>query len=298
MNKIIINFTPTGMIPKKIDTPYVPISPEEIIRDVEAACELGISMVHLHARNNDDQTPSHRKEIYSEIIAGIRSFAPELIICVSTSGRVINDFETRSDVLSLEENFKPDMASLTLSSLNFNRGASVNEPSMILSLADRMKEKGIKPELEVFDLGMVNYFNYLIQKGLLSPPYYANLILGNIACAQADLLHIGCMLKDFNEDTIFSLGAVGAAQLKLNSLAIAMGWGVRVGLEDNYWYDETRSRLATNLDLIKRIHEIILANEKVFMSPKELRQKLKLEEGFGKYGVASINPDTSGIRPK
>jgi 3-keto-5-aminohexanoate cleavage enzyme len=286
MDKIIINFTPTGIIPKKTDTPHVPISPEEIIRDVETACALGISMVHLHARNSDDQSSSNRKEIYGEIIAGIRSFAPELIICVSTSGRIINNFESRSDVLSLEDNLKPDMASLTLSSLNFNKSASINEPSTILALAGRMKEKGIKPELEIFDLGMVNYFNYLIKKGLLSPPYYANLILGNIACAQGDLLHIGCMIKDFHEGTFFSLGAVGNAQLKINSLAIAMGWGVRTGLEDNYWHDETRSKLTTNLELLKRIHEIIAANEKVFMSPQELRQKLHLEAGFGRYGAA------------
>jgi uncharacterized protein (DUF849 family) len=289
MDKIIVNFTPTGMLPKKKDTPHVPISPEEIIRDVEAACELGISMVHLHARNSGDQTSSHQKEIYSEIIAGIRRFAPELIICVSTSGRTINVFEARSDVLSLEEGLKPDMASLTLSSLNFNKSASINEPSMILSLAGRMKENGIRPELEVFDIGMVNYFNYLIKKGLLFPPFYANLILGNIACAQGDLLHIGCMLKDFPEDTFFSLGAVGEPQLKINSLAVAMGWGVRVGLEDNYWYDDARSKLATNISLLERVHKIISANEKVCMSSKELRKKLNLEPGFGRYGIAGTH---------
>jgi uncharacterized protein (DUF849 family) len=289
MDKIIVNFTPTGMLPRKKDNPYVPILPEEIIRDVEAACALGISMVHLHARNRDDQTSSHQKGIYSEIIAGIRRFAPELIICVSTSGRAINIFEARSDVLSLKEGLKPDMASLTLSSLNFNKSASINEPFMILSLAERMKENGIRPELEVFDIGMVNYFNYLVKKGFLFPPYYANLILGNIACAQGDLLHIGCMVKDFPKDTFFSLGAVGEPQLKINSLAVAMGWGVRVGLEDNYWYDDARSKLATNISLLKRVHKIILANEKVSMSSKELRQKLNLEPGFGRYGIAGFH---------
>jgi len=286
MDKIIVNFTPTGMIPRKSETPYVPIRPAEIIRDVEEAWKMGISIVHLHARNSDDQTPSFRKEIYGEIIAGIRQFAPELIICVSTSGRLVNSFEARSDVLSLEGDLKPDMASLTLSSLNFNKNASVNEPGMIVSLAERMKENGIRPELELFDLGMVNYFNYLSKKGVLVPPYYANLILGNIACAQGDLLHIGCMLNDVPEGTTFSLGAVGNAQLKMNSLAIAMGWGVRVGLEDNYWYDEARTKLAANTELLKRVHDIISANEKAVMPSKELRKKLDLEPGFGRYGIS------------
>lgn len=287
MDKIIVNFTPTGMIPKKTDTPHVPISPEEIIRDVETAWELGISMVHLHARNSEDQTPSYRKEIYGEIISGIRQFAPELIICVSTSGRYANNIEARAEVLSLEGNLKPDMASLTLSSLNFNKSTSINEPSMIISLAKRMKEKGIRPELEVFDLGMVNYLKYLIKKGLLDAPYYANLILGNIACAQADLLHIGCLINDFPEGTIFSLGSVGDTQLKMNSLAIAMGWGVRVGIEDNYWYDVNRTKLTTNIELLNRIHEIVIANEKVIMPSKELRQMLGLEPGFGRYGIVA-----------
>ncbi len=286
MNPIIVNFTPTGMIPRLTDTPYVPITPEEIIRDVQEAWELGISMVHLHARDRVDQTPRHQKELYHEIIAGIRQFAPELIICVSTSGRSVNEWGARSDVLSLEGDVKPDMASLTLSSLNFNQSASINEPAMIQSLAKRMYEQGIQPELELFDLGMVNYCHYLIKKGYLSPPYYANIILGNVACAQADMLHIGCMINDLPEETLFALGAVGQAQLKINALAIAMGWGVRVGIEDNYWYDDARTQLAANITFLQRIHRIISANEHAVMTSQELRHKLNLAPGYGRYGTA------------
>ena len=293
---IIVNFTPTRMLPRKRETPHVPISPAEIVRDVEAACRLGISMVHLHARN-DDETPGYRKEIYGEMIAGIRAFSPELVICVSTSGRVHNTLAARADVLALDGPLKPDMASLTLSSLNFNRTASVNEPSVILALAGMMKERGIRPELELFDLGMVNYFGYLVKKELLAPPYYANLILGNIACAQADLLHIGCMVRDFPAGTLFSLGGVGTPQLTVNSLAVAMGWGVRVGLEDNYWYDEARTTLATNASLLGRVHRIIAAGEKEVMPPGELRARLRLEPGFGRYGTAGA-PEAPPPHPK
>ena len=81
------------------------------------------------------------------------------------------------------------MASLTLSSLNFNKKASINEPDAIIALAQEMADKGIKPELEIFDLGMANYANYLLDKGILKPPLYANVILGNIACAQPDLAY-------------------------------------------------------------------------------------------------------------
>jgi 3-keto-5-aminohexanoate cleavage enzyme len=283
MNKVIINFTPTGMIPMKADTPYVPVSVQEIVNEVKAAVDLGITMVHLHARD-DQGLPTSDKETFAQIIQGIREFAPELILCVSTSGRIHNDFETRSQVLLLEGPLKPDMASLTLSSLNFNKTASISTPDTILSLAKLMKEKGIKVELEVFDLGMANMIKYLIKKELIQEPYYVNLILGNIATAQTDLLSIGVLINDLPEDAFVSLGAVGNDQLKANALAIACGYGVRVGLEDNYWYDQERTVLATNISLLKRIHTLIDAHQKTVMTSKELRAKLHLNPGHGHYG--------------
>ena len=114
----------------------------------------------------------------------------EIILGVSTSGRNYPEFEKRSEVLEIKGPHKPEMASLTLSSLNFNRTASMNSPQMIQALVKKMNSYNIKPELEVFDLGMINYAKYLEQKGLLEPPHYFNLIVGNIACAQADLLHV------------------------------------------------------------------------------------------------------------
>lgn len=287
MNKIVINFAPTGMIPQKKDNPYVPITSSEIIEDVKKAYELGITMVHLHARDYETGIPTFKKDIYGEVVSAIREFAPDLIICVSTSGRVNNNYELRAEVLSLEGDVKPDMASLTLSSVNFNKKASINEPETIMALAKEMADRGIKPELEVFDLGMANYANYLVKKGLLTLPLYANIILGNIACAQPDLVHIGCLIKDLPPDTIISLGGVGRAQSLTNSLAVSIGYGVRIGLEDNLWYDEQRIKLANNMDLLRRIIKIIDANEKRVMLPAELRPLLKLKKGFGNYGCQS-----------
>lgn len=272
-NSLIVNFTPTGLIPTKQQTPHVPVTNTEILRDVKEAWELGITMVHLHVRNAA-QEPDYKKEAFAELISGIREFAPELVICVSTSGRSYSDFDKRADVLQLKGDLKPDMASLTLSSLNFNKQASINEPAMIMDLAQEMLDKGIKPELEVFDTGMINYSKYLISKGLLQLPGYFTLILGNIACAQADLLHIGMMIRDLPEPSMFSLGGVGDSQLIVNSLAISMGYGVRVGLEDNLWYDPARTHLATNLELLQRIHSLASANQRQIMPPAQLRAQL------------------------
>jgi len=284
LNKLIINFTPTGIIPTKQMNPHVPISISEIVEDVHEAWQLGISMVHIHARDPISGKPEYKAEIYGEIIEGIRKYAPDLVICVSLSGREFTEFEKRAEPLELSGSLKPDMGSLTLSSVNFNKIASVNEPSMIQALALRMKELGIVPELEVFDTGMINYAHYLAKKALISPPYYFNLILGNIACAQADLLHAGLMIRDLPEGSFWSLGGIGDSQLPINSVAIAIGGGVRIGLEDNIFFDHQRTKLARNIDLLKRIHIIANANERLIMTSNELRRLLNLYDGNGQYG--------------
>ncbi|MEW2921052.1 3-keto-5-aminohexanoate cleavage protein [Muricauda sp. ANG21] len=284
MNKLIINFTPTGMIPTKEMTPFVPVTVNEIVEDVHRAYELGITMAHIHARDEQTGEPTYKKEIYAEIISGIRKYAPDLVICASLSGRNFNTLEKRADVLSLEGGVKPDMGSLTLSSLNFNKVASMNAPSMIEDLATTMMEKGIVPELEVFDVGMINFGKYLLKKKRIKSPLYFNLLFGNIACAQSNLLHTGVMLNDVPEDTLYSIAGIGNTQLMMNSLSIAIGGGVRVGLEDNIWFDANRTQLATNAQLIERIHVIAEANNREIMSPTEFRAKMGMEPGHGSYG--------------
>ncbi|MGE5846557.1 MAG: 3-keto-5-aminohexanoate cleavage protein [Ignavibacteria bacterium] len=273
-NKFIFNFTPTGMIPTKEMTPHVPIRPEEIIKDVLEAVELGINMVHLHAREYDTGFPTYKKEIYEEIICGIRKENKDLVICVSTSGRNFSEFEKRSECLELPGELKPDFGSLTLSSLNFNHQASVNAPQMIKALAQKMLDNNIRPELEAFDLGMINYANYLIGKGLIKPPYYFNLILGNIACAQANLLSLGLMIKELPSGSIWSAGGIGNWQLKMNAMSIVEGGGVRVGLEDNIYFDDDRKQLAENRHLVERIAGIARVLGKIPYSPKEAREIL------------------------
>jgi uncharacterized protein (DUF849 family) len=251
--KFILNFTPTGMIPTKKMTPHVPVEPKEIIEQVLEVADLGANMIHLHARDKKTGAPTFDKEIYAELIAGIRETNKDLVLCVSTSGRDFPEFEKRSACLDLKGDLKPDFGSLTLSSLNFNKQASMNSPQMIQDLAKKMLDNGIRPELEVFDLGMINYAHYLIKKGLIKPPYYFNLILGNIACAQANLLSLGLMEKELPAGSIWSAGGIGASQLKINAISILSGGGVRIGLEDNIFLDEEKTQLATNKQLIERL---------------------------------------------
>jgi uncharacterized protein (DUF849 family) len=272
----ILNFTPTGMIPTKAMTPEVPILPHEIVAQVDEAVALGANMVHLHARDAGTGKPTYHKEIYAEIVGGVRARHPELVICLSTSGRDFPGFDERSACLELEGALKPDFGSLTLSSLNFNAQASMNSPDMIQALAKKMLDRGIKPELEVFDLGMINYAHYLIKKGLIKPPYYFNLILGNIACAQANLLSLGLMIKELPADSVWSVGGIGESQLRMNAIGIVDGGGVRVGLEDNIWYDNERTSLASNRELVARVIEIAKVMGRAPYSHRDARNLLGL----------------------
>jgi 3-keto-5-aminohexanoate cleavage enzyme len=263
---LVVNFTPTGMVPTKAQTPHVPVGPAEIVEQVHEAYEIGITVVHVHARRPDG-TPGYEPEMYAEIFSGIRRHCPGLPICASLSGRTFPEFEKRSAVLEL----RPDMASLTLGSLNFAREASVNSPDMIRMLIEKMDRYGVVPELECFDAGMINYANHLIQKGVLAPPHYFNVIVGNLVGAQADLLQVGMLLRSLPAGAVWSLGGIGAAQLRAHAIAIMEGGGVRVGLEDNLWFDAGRNRLATNAMLLKRVHEVAAYFERSLMAPAEFR---------------------------
>ena len=268
LKELIVNFTPTGMVPTKAMTPHVPITPSEIIEEVHQAYEFGITIAHLHARD-ENGAPTSDKAVYAKIFEGVRKHCPNLIVCLSLSGRRSPEFEKRSEPLELN----PDMASLTLSSLNFAREASMNSPEMIMKLAAKMQECKVMPELEVFDLGMINGAKYLINKYLVKPPYYFNIIFGNVFGMQADLAEMGVAIKQLPDHSTWAFGGIGDAQLPATTAAIAMGGGVRIGLEDNIYFDLNRKELATNMNLLKRVHDLASMFYRPIMTGLEFRQE-------------------------
>jgi 3-keto-5-aminohexanoate cleavage enzyme len=251
--ELIVNFCPTGMIPTKQMTPHVPIAPAEVIEEACGALERGVAIVHLHARDEKGK-PTYRAELYETMILGIRGHFPDAIVCVSCSGRDFPQFERRSEVLELTGAARPDLASLTLTTLDFPTGTSQNAPEMVIALGEKMVARGIKPELECFDFGMINAGNMLIAKGLLGePPYYFNLLLGSRYSVPATARHLSNMVEDLPPESVWSAAGIGLFQLPMNMLAIAMGGHCRVGLEDNIYHDFDRAQLATNLGLVDRI---------------------------------------------
>ena len=246
----IINFAPTGTQTNRYNS-FAPLTSSEIIEEVHQAYEIGITLTHIHAREEDGYENSYKKEIYQKTIEGIRKYCPNLSICVSLSGRLFPEFEKRSEPLEIY----PDMGSLTMSSLNFPKSASINEPDTILMLIEKMKQYGVKPEIECFDSGMLNYTNYLINKGVLTGTNYVNIILGNIYNAQSDLSTISSIIANKPDNSLMCFGGIGKEQLKSNIVGLLYSDGIRIGLEDNLYYENKQK--TTNIDLLKRIHRII-----------------------------------------
>ena len=264
-SKKIINFTPTGTQTTR-ENSFAPLLPNEIIDSVHEANELGISIVHLHARDEITLENTYKKEVYQKIIEGIKKHCPELLICVSLTGRNFSELEKRSEVLQL----LPDMGSLTMSSLNFPSGTSVNQPNMILSLIDEMNKYGVQPEIECFDTGMLNYTNYLISKGKLTPPYHINFILGNIYNGQCDLSNLSSIKVNLPSNSYTCLGGIGDQQLKSNLYGFLEFDGVRIGLEDNLYLKEKKK--TTNIELLKRLHRIMNELDITHYTSKELKE--------------------------
>ena len=273
--KKIVNFTPNGTQPTRTNS-LAPLTVNEIIDEVHHANEVGISIVHLHARDEVTLENTYRKDVYQKIIEGIKKHCPELLICVSLTGRNFPELEKRSEVLQLY----PDMGSLTMSSLNFPTGASINQPEMILSLIQEMDKYGVQPEIECFDSGMLNYTNYLIGKNILKAPYHINVILGNIYNGQCDLGTLSTIKTNLPDNSFTCIGGIGSQQIKSVTYGLLDFDGVRIGLEDNLYYRGREK--ATNVELLKRVHRIMDELDMEHYTSLELKEK-----GYGNKVIGS-----------
>jgi uncharacterized protein (DUF849 family) len=261
------------MIPTKDDTPHVPVTSSEIIKDTIEAYKLGASIVHVHARDEQGK-PTHEKQYFEEIFQGIKEKCPEIIICGTTSGRVNPQVEHRTEVLDLH----PEMASLTVGSLNFPRHPSVNSLETIKKIAKQMNKLNVHPELEIFEAGFVNTAKYLLRKGYLEKPLHFNLLLGSLGTMPAGIRDLVFLVDSLPSGSTWSATGIGRFQTQINAAAILMGGHVRVGIEDSIYYSYPKKELATNTKLVKRI--VRLANElgREIATPTETREMLGLKK--------------------
>ncbi len=268
MEKLIITVAPTGSLPTKKDTPFVPVTPQEVIQDTYSCCNAGASVVHIHARDSE-QKPAHDLAFFTEAVAGIREKC-NVIIQISTGGRAAQGQESRARALSL----KPEMASLTTGSVNFPNSAYVNDPDMIEYLAKTMKDNGIKPELEIFDVSMINNALDLEKKGLVSAPLHFDFVMGLKGAIPFSMKNYVHLMESIPAGSTWTVAGVGRAQLELLPLSILTGGHVRVGLEDNIFY--SKGVLATNVHLVERAVRLAKELGREIATPDEARQILHL----------------------
>lgn len=272
--KVVICLAVNGLLPTRRDSPHLPVTPREVADEVLELCQLGVAMVHLHARDQAGR-PSYKAEDYARIIELIRMEDRAILLSVSTSARLGASLAQRQEVLALDGHCKPDFASLTLGSLNFPRQASINSPDDIMALAASMRAQGIRPELEIFDTGMLNYVRYLESKGLIKPPFWCNLILGGVATAQVSLPEMAALTALLPAGCLWTVGGLGRHQLAANAAALVFGGGVRVGLEDNLWWDQARTAPASNKTLVARVRQLADTLQRPIATPAEIRQWLE-----------------------
>lgn len=245
----IITVAITGSVPRKEDNPAVPITVAEQVESTQEAFEAGATIAHVHVRK-DDQTPTSDPERFARLGEGLRKHCPGMIIQFSTGGRSGKGSE-RGGMLHL----KPDMASLSTGSCNFPTIIYENHPTLIRELADKMKEHGVKPEIEVFDLSMLYQALNLANEGVLTKPLHVQFVFGvkNAMPAIRDVLAFQVsQLNKLMPEATWTAAGIGRHQLEVNRWSLELGGHCRTGLEDNIRLD--RDRLAaSNAELVKRV---------------------------------------------
>lgn len=268
----IITVAITGAVPRKTDNPAVPITPDEQIASTREAFAAGASVVHIHVRN-DDESSSSDVGRFAAVQAGIREACPGMIIQFSTGGRG-RDPSDRAKPLSLN----PDMASLATGSVNFAAQVYDNHPHLVEAMAREMRERGIKPEVEVFDLAMLYAAERLIARDLLRSPPHLQLVLGipNALPARRSLVEFALdELAALMPGATWTAAGIGRHQVEVARWALELGGHVRTGLEDNLKIDKTRLA-ASNAELVAQVAALCTAYGRHPATPGEARAILGL----------------------
>jgi uncharacterized protein (DUF849 family) len=279
----IVTVAITGALPRKAQTPAIPVTPSEQIESTHEAYEAGAAVVHVHVRNKDE-TPSSDPELFAQVQQGVAKHCPGMIIQFSTGGRGRTQSE-RGRALSL----RPDMASLATGSVNFPDRIYENPPQLVEDLARAMLEFDVKPEIEVFDLAMLYNAKELADRGLIKRPVHVQFVLGiphALPVRRRVLEFLISELRDVMPDATWAAAGIGRHQLEVNRWVLELGGHVRTGLEDNIKFD--RERLAkSNAELVARL---------VAMCPDFGRHAARPEEARRILGLAPAGLQASAPR--
>ena len=269
MQKLIITAALTGAEVTRAQQPALPISPEEIAIAAAECAQAGASIVHVHARLSDG-TPTQDKDIYRQIIAEVKKRC-NVIVQVSTGGAVGMTPQERLAPVTL----RPEMATLSMGTVNFGGDVFMNPPGDMEIFAAAMREHGVKPELEIFDSGMLTTVHRWLKKGLLTGPQHFDFVLGipgGMAGTPEALMYLRSQLP---AQSTWTVAGIGPAQLPLGTLAIVLGGHVRVGFEDNVYYRKGELAIS-NAQLVARVARISRELDRAVATPAEARALLGL----------------------
>jgi len=272
--EVIISVATTGGHHGKEANPNLPTQPEEVARDIQACEEAGASMVHLHARDDDGE---NTKDIarYQELRDRIEECCDDIIVNFTTGGGGIYSREERIAPI-LETEPRPEVATVDLGPVNFGQTrTAVNTREQNEEYAERMREAGVKPELELFNPGHIPEAEHLIDEGLLDDPYWATVIFGMQNGMPASPGNLVTFVENLPDPVEWQCLAVGKHQLPMTTMAMAMGGHVRVGMEDNVYY--RKGELAeSNAQLVRRAARIADELNRPVATPADARDLLGL----------------------
>ena len=273
MNPVVIAVAITGSVPRKKDNPAVPTTPSEQIESTHQAFEAGATLVHIHVRN-DDETPSSDPARFAAVQEGVVKHCPGMIIQFSTGGRG-RDQAARGSSLYL----KPDMASLSTGSVNFPTIIYENHPTLVEDLATKMRDNGILPEIEIFDLSHIHGARRLVDAGLMNDRPHVQFVMGVKNAMPAEEHLVDTLLAETKRvlpNATWTAAGIGRNQALVMDWALARGAdAVRTGLEDNIRV--TKDRLAaSNAELVTLAAERIARHGRRVANTTEARQLLGL----------------------
>jgi 3-keto-5-aminohexanoate cleavage enzyme len=272
MEKLIITVGITGSRITRQQTPHIPITPQEIAQSGIEAWRAGASVLHIHVRDPKTGIGTPDVSIFKEVVDRIQS-ETDAVLCLTTSGIPGRNLPILDRLQPLA--LHPELVSFDAGSINMGANVFLNPLEFLETLAKETLEKGIKPELEVFEVGMVYTCIRFLEKGLLKPPLHFQFvlgILGGMPATAKSLLHLSEIIP---QDSTWSVIGIGPGQLPMAMMAMTMGGHVRVGLEDNIYY--SKGILAkSNAQLVERVVRIAKEYEREIATPQESKKILNL----------------------
>lgn len=274
--RVVVTVAPVGAIPTRRDTPYLPISPDEVAEETYRSYQAGASIVHLHARDPETEKSTVDINIFKAYAEKIREKC-DIIIQISTGGGAISLNLSPEMRLQPVKELRPEMASLNAGSFNFGRiGIFQNPPETIELFAKSMRELGVIPEFEIYDISMIENVKCLIlERNLIEPPLQFSLIFGIMGGIPATPKNLIFMIESLPEKSRWQVIAIGKHQFSIGTMGILLGGNVRVGMEDNIYL--SKGVLAkSNAELVEKIVKIIRALDLDAATVDEARSYLNI----------------------